>query len=69
MPFLTLILKDSTNRWTNIILGIIFTVLGIVGLADYIAKQSAYLTLLTLAGIVPTVLIVWYAWKWPEQEV
>jgi predicted membrane channel-forming protein YqfA (hemolysin III family) len=68
MPFLTLILKDKTNRWTNIILGIVFTALSIIDLKDYLEKQSAYAILLTFAGIVVTALIARYAWKWPKQK-
>jgi len=68
MPFLTLILEDKTNRWTNIILGIVFTALSVIDLKDYIEKQSSYAILLTLAGMAVTALIAWYAWKWPKQE-
>jgi len=68
MPFLTLTLKGQTNRWTNIILGIVFTAFSILDLKDYITKQSGYGILLTLAGMAVTGLIAWYAWKWPKQE-
>ena len=67
MPFLTITLKGQANRWTNIILGIVFTALSLIDLNDYITKQSGYAILLTIAGMVTTVLIVWYAYKWPKQ--
>jgi len=63
MAFLSLTLKDSTNRWTNIIVGIVYTGLGLTDLPTYLAKPSAYAILMWLAGLVATALIVWYAWK------
>ena len=63
MAFLTLTLKDSINRWTNLIVGIVFTVLGIIDIGDALGKQSAYGTLMTLAMFLTGALIVWYAWK------
>jgi len=66
MAFLSLTLKDSINRWANIIVGIVFAGIGLVGAIDSLAKQSAYYAGLILTGIVEFVvaaLIVWYAWK------
>jgi len=66
MAFLSLTLKDSTNRWANIIVGIVFAGLGLLGPIDYLARQSAYIAYVTVIGIVGFVaaaLIVWYAWK------
>jgi len=63
MAFLTLTLKDSTNRWTNIIVGIVFTVLGLIDLGEALGKLSAYATLMTLSMFLTGALIVWYAWK------
>ena len=63
MAFLSLILKDSMDRWVNIIVGAIFAVLWSVGVVD--AAQSAYWggALMTLSTVVASALIVWYAWK------
>jgi len=63
MAFLTLTLKDSTNRWANIIVGIVWLGLGIADLPAYVAEPSAYAILMMLAGWVALALIVWYAWK------
>jgi len=66
MAFLSLTLKDSINRWVNIIVSIVFAVLGLLGPIGYLAKQSAYsayVTLIGIVGVVVTALIVWYAWK------
>ena len=66
MAFLTLILKDSTNRWTNIVVGVVFAGLELFGLTDPMA-QTAYVVLMSLASFVVLVLIVWYAWKSKEK--
>jgi hypothetical protein len=63
MAFLSLTLKDSMNRWANIIVGTIFGVLWLSGVVD--AAQSAYWggALMTLSAVMASVLIIWYAWK------
>jgi len=63
MAFLSLTLKDSTNRWTNIIVGIVFTVFQLVALIETLAEPSAWATLMELSKVVAPALIVWYAWK------
>jgi hypothetical protein len=60
MAFLSLVLRDSVNRWANIIVGLVYVVLGIIDLVRYIA--SAYAVLLNLT-FVAAILVVWYAWK------
>jgi membrane protein DedA with SNARE-associated domain len=64
--FLSLTLKDSINRWANIIVGIVFTGLGLITVVEYLAEQSAYSAyaiLIWLSIVVVTALIVWLAWK------
>jgi len=63
MAFLTLILKDLMNRWSNIILGIVYTVLGVLTFGEALGKLSAYGTLMTFLILITAPLIVWYAWK------
>jgi hypothetical protein len=66
MAFLSLTLKNSANRWANIILGIVFAVIALIFPIQYIAQQSAYSAFMVLIGTVQFVaaaLIVWYAWK------
>jgi len=65
MAFLSLTLKDSINRWANIILGIVFVVLELLALTTL---SSAWAILMTLLKVVFALLIVWYAYKWPKQE-
>jgi hypothetical protein len=61
MVFLSLTLPYKANRWSNIIVPIIFFVFNLVGLPTY---PSAYDRFLIIVGLVFNVLTVWYAWKW-----
>jgi hypothetical protein len=64
MSFLSLTLKDSMNRWANIIVGIVYTGLYLMDLVAHLAVPSAYAILMGAASVVAQLLIVWYAWKW-----
>lgn len=68
MAFLSVALKDSANRRTNIILGIVFTVLNVGHLIEHILNPSAHQLLIIGSTVVATALIVWHAFKWPKQE-
>ncbi len=66
MVFLSLLLKPKVNRWANIILGILYT---LVMLGTMLMPGAwAYYIFLGIVEIVLTLLIAWYAWKWPKQE-
>jgi len=65
IAFLSLTLKDSINRWVNIIVGIVFIVLIPIG-TGFEVIPAAYLGSMIIIAIVEVValaLIVWYAWK------
>lgn len=65
MALLSLTLKDSMNRWLNIIVGIVFAVLmpiGVVGGGFPIAYVPS-LALISIVEFVAAILIVWTAWK------
>ncbi len=66
MAFLSLTLKDSMNRWVNIIVGTVFAAL-FIGVIVTVAKLSGE-TLITFSTVVALALIVWYAWK-SKQKV
>ncbi|MHA1996117.1 MAG: DUF6326 family protein [Candidatus Hodarchaeales archaeon] len=71
MVFLSLTLKAKVNRWANIIVGIVYT--GVNFLVNFLLdlislEPNAYYILYAIVEVVLTVLIVWYAWKWPTQE-
>ena len=63
MAFLSLSLKDSMNRWVNIIVGAAFAALWFVGVVD--AALSSYWggALIMFSAVVASALIVRYAWK------
>jgi predicted membrane channel-forming protein YqfA (hemolysin III family) len=69
MAALSLTLKDSANRWANIVLGIVFTLLNLWHLVEHVTTAPAVHQILIIAStVVVTALIAWYAWKWPKQE-
>ena len=63
MAFLSLTMKDSANRWANIIVGIVWTALGIIDLGDTLNRGWLTLAFVAFSKTVAAVLIVWYAWK------
>jgi hypothetical protein len=65
MAFLSLTLKDSANRWANVIVGIVYTGFQIFALIETLALTTvyAYAVLFEATKVVVPVLIVWYAWK------
>ena len=67
MIFLSLILRPKVNRWTNIILGIVYTVVNIANLLS-IEDPWVFFIFYNIVEAVLTLLIVWYAWKWPTHE-
>ncbi len=68
MIFLSLILKPNVNRWANIILGVVYTVVNIANLLS-IEEPWAFTIFYNLVEPILTLLIAWYAWKWPEEVV
>jgi predicted membrane channel-forming protein YqfA (hemolysin III family) len=65
MVFLTLVLKPTLARWTNIILPVLYAV-SIV--ASVIGEEWPYFWFLSIAEVVVLLGIVWYAWMWPRNE-
>jgi len=68
MAVLSVTLKDLANRWTNMILGIVFTALNIFHLIEHLADPSAHQILIIGSTVVVTALIFWHALRWPKQE-
>jgi hypothetical protein len=63
MAFLSLTLKDSINRWLNIIVGIVFIILMPIGGVVFPTAYLPAIILIAIAEVVALALIVWYAWK------
>ena len=71
MAFLTLTMKDSANRWTNFVLGILFAIFYIVDLSNHATGEaipSIAFLVTGILGIVAAALIAWFAWKLPKEE-
>lgn len=65
MVFLSLTLKPKVNRWVNIILGVLYT---LVNISNLIGETWVYYIFFGSVELVFTFLIVWYAWKWRNPE-
>jgi len=68
MIVLSVMLKYKANRWTNIVVSILFIIYNIVGLSGG-SYSSPYDKLLIILSLVFNVLIVWYAGRWRNQEI
>ena len=66
MIVLSLTLKASVNRWTNIVVGILYI---LVAIGNVIGESWVFYILGNIVQVVLLLLIVGYAWKWPKQEV
>ncbi len=64
MAFLSLVLKDSTNRWANIIVSIFSIGLLLFG---FVESTAPYAILLNLSMIAAAALVVWYSWKFKPK--
>lgn len=58
MAWLSLTLKDSANRWTNLVLGILFAVLFILALIQYaVVGRSTTILIVTFFGLVENIVV------------
>jgi hypothetical protein len=62
MVFLSLVLRPSLNRWLNIILGLVYTAIMLVTMPG----EWTYYIFFGVIEVILTILIVWFAWKWPR---
>jgi hypothetical protein len=67
MVFLSRILRYRANRWSNIIAGILLTVVQIVTL--FVGKPTLAYAFFSIIMIAATAVIVWYAWRWSDTKV
>jgi hypothetical protein len=70
MSVLTLMLNYPVIRWANRIIGIFFALFDLVFLVLALFKwrSTGYEIVWSIAYLVFTILVVWYAWKLPKQE-
>ena len=69
MAFLSVTLGDLANRYLNMVLSGLFTLLGIIHIVVcpivHISKKpSVHQLLICISTVVVTALIFWYAWNW-----
>ena len=65
MPFLSIVLPVRLSRWLNIIFGVVYTLV-IVAVVAF-ARGWYFYTMYGLIEITLSLLVVWYAWTWPEE--
>jgi hypothetical protein len=65
MVFLSMILKAGVNRWVNIIVAILYIV---VGIGTTIGETWAFYIVGHVVGIGLLLIIIWTALRWPKQE-
>ena len=66
MAYLTLVLKDAANRWTNAVVGAVSALFALSTLISQPAGMSAGVNFVMTVGLLVALLIVWQAWKWPR---
>jgi Family of unknown function (DUF6326) len=64
MVFLTLVLKPSVCRWTNVVLAIVY----IATIVAAAVGESAHYLFLSAVEIAMLLLIVRSAWTWPREQ-
>lgn len=67
MVCLSVLLKPALNRWLNIIFGVIYTAIIVLAMLSARDPWWVFYQFLGIVEIIITLLIVWYAWKWPKQ--
>jgi hypothetical protein len=69
MSVLTLTLKSPMNRWANRILGIFYAMVTLAyWVSTFVSRLAGYEIVWATAQLVFALLVVWYAWKWPNPE-
>ena len=69
MSFLTLVLKDTANRYVNAVLGLFFGIFYIVDISGHMSRGEEFggHAFVGSVGIIVAFLILWHAWKWPKK--
>jgi len=68
MIVFSLTLKPTLNRWLNIILGSIFTLMMLLIAVGSLKAWYSFYVFLALVEAVLTAIIVWKAIKWPKKS-
>ncbi len=65
MISLSAALPDKANRWTNIIVAVVYIPFILFNLAG---EAWVHMVFGAVVQVVLLVLVIWYAWKWPQQK-
>jgi uncharacterized protein DUF6326 len=63
MIFLSVAVKAAVNRWLNIVLGALYTLIILITMWDWL-----FYVFFGVIEIALTSLIVLYAWRWPREQ-
>ena len=70
MIVLTLAVKEPVSRWSNRIVGIFYALIILAfWVLSLVLRSAGYEIVWSTAQLVFALPVVWYAWKWPKQEV
>ena len=65
MIFLSVALSAKVNRWTNIIVATVYIPYMLFNLAG---EAWVHMYFAAALEVVLLLLVIWYAWKWPQQK-
>ncbi len=65
MVFLSIVLPPPVNRWLNFIMGLFYTLTVLATLVLF--KSWLFYLLYSVTEMTLTLLVAWYAWKWPRR--
>ncbi|KQC02295.1 DUF6326 family protein [Pedobacter sp. Hv1] len=68
MIFFSLVLKPQINRWTNIIAGVLFTLIMALILTKSMSEWKIFYAYLACIEIILTSSVVWLALRWPRVK-
>lgn len=66
MVFLSLTLPAKVNRWTNLIVAILFVVVSIGNAVGEVTWMYFHIYAIVVE-VVLLALVIWFAWKWPRS--
>ena len=69
MAVQSITLRNSINRWVNIIAGVLYVVFVLNEFVSNIVTVAYYYGMLMhVSELVVLALIAWHAWKWPKES-
>lgn len=68
MIALSILLKPKINKLLNIIFGTLFTIMMLLIAVNSLTSWYRFYVFFAILESLITMLIVWYAWKWPKEN-